>query len=91
MVEIFQPVMLVFGGGGVTCQCPNFPRSLSLQMPPTASAGNRGTVTEFITKLRVAETPRIAHKLRKGNGLVSLELTVPQIEGSHAHFELRML
>ena len=60
-------------------------------MPPTASAGNRGTVTEFITKLRVAETPRIAHKLRKGNGLVSLELTVPQIEGSHAHFELRML
>ena len=36
--------------------------AVSLQMPPTASAGSRGTVTEFITKLRAAETPRMAPK-----------------------------
>jgi len=51
-----------------------------LQIPPTASAGSRGTVTEFITKLRVAETPRIAHKLRKGKGLVSLEMKVTKLK-----------
>ena len=71
-------------------------------MPPTASAGNRGTVTEFITKLRVAETPRIAHRLRKGKGLVSLEMKVTKLKETkneansmekkkHAHFELPML
>mmetsp|Transcript_33906 Transcript_33906/g.81294 ORF Transcript_33906/g.81294 Transcript_33906/m.81294 type:complete len:203 (-) Transcript_33906:741-1349(-) len=45
--------------------------SFSLQMPPTASPGKRGTATEFMTKPLAAETPRMAHRLLKGKGLVS--------------------
>mmetsp|Transcript_64074 Transcript_64074/g.139375 ORF Transcript_64074/g.139375 Transcript_64074/m.139375 type:complete len:213 (+) Transcript_64074:526-1164(+) len=48
-----------------------FAASSSLQIPPTASPGSRGTATEFIAKLFFADTPKIAQRPLKGRGFVS--------------------
>merc|ERR1719420_1248824 len=43
----------------------------SLAIPPHASPGHLGTVTEFILKPSLTETPRRLQSERKGSGFVS--------------------